>query len=172
VTLCFIFCSTNLVLCQLHSLQIEWCHTLVMTKMLGELELSISLPWPPNIFSVWLPELRQFYSLDLREHLCLKTILKLYNTHLPAEKFLTKLKRSILVREPNSPTQCCGSGSGIRCFFTPRIRDPEWSNGRIRIRDKQTKFVNSLYTKIGRIRRFFTPRIRDPDPGWSNDPDP
>jgi hypothetical protein len=48
--------------------------------------------------------------------------------------------------------QCCGSGSGIRCFFTPRIRDPGWSNGRIRIRDKQTKFVNSLYTKIGRIR--------------------
>jgi hypothetical protein len=41
-----------------------------------------------------------------------------------------------------------------------RIRDPVlfyprdlgWSNGRIRIRDKQTKFVNSLYTKIGRIR--------------------
>jgi hypothetical protein len=31
--------------------------------------------------------------------------------------------------------QCCGSGSGIRCFFTPRIRDPGWSNGRIRIRD-------------------------------------
>jgi hypothetical protein len=29
------------------------------------------------------------------------------------------------------------------------------------IRDKQTKFVNSLYTKIGRIRCFFTPRIRD-----------
>jgi hypothetical protein len=35
------------------------------------------------------------------------------------------------------PMQCCGSGSGIRCFFTPRIRirDPGWSNGRIRIRD-------------------------------------
>jgi hypothetical protein len=29
------------------------------------------------------------------------------------------------------------AGSGIRCFFTPRIRDPDpgWSNGRIRIRD-------------------------------------
>jgi hypothetical protein len=28
-------------------------------------------------------------------------------------------------------------GSGIRCFFTPRIRDPDpgWSNGRILIRD-------------------------------------
>jgi hypothetical protein len=63
--------------------------------------------------------------------------------------------------------QCCGSGSGIRCFFTPRIRDPdpEWSNGRIRIRDKLTKFVNR-----GRIRDpvLFTPRIWDPDPGWSN----
>jgi hypothetical protein len=22
--------------------------------------------------------------------------------------------------------QCCGSGSGIRCLFDPRIRDPEW----------------------------------------------
>jgi hypothetical protein len=34
------------------------------------------------------------------------------------------------------------------------------------IRDKQTKFVNSLYTKIGRIRDpvLFYP----PDPGWSN----
>jgi hypothetical protein len=49
----------------------------------------------------------------------------------------------------------------IRGFFTPRIRDPGWSNGRIR--DKQTKFVNSLYTKIGRIRDpvLFYPRIRD-----------
>jgi hypothetical protein len=48
-------------------------------------------------------------------------------------------------------------------FYPP---DPGWSNGRIRIRDKQTKFVNSLYTKIGRIRDpvlFYTP-----DPGWSN----
>jgi hypothetical protein len=55
-----------------------------------------------------------------------------------------------------------------------RIRDPVlfystdlgWSNGRIRTRDKQTKFVNSLYTKIGRIRDpvFFYP----PDLGWSN----
>jgi hypothetical protein len=41
-------------------------------------------------------------------------------------------------------------------FYPP---DPGLSNGRIR--DKQTKFVNSLYTKIGRIRCFFTPRIRD-----------
>jgi hypothetical protein len=65
---------------------------------------------------------------------------------------------------------CCDqcSGSGIRCFFTPRIRDPGWSNGRIR--DKQTKIVNSLHTKIGRIRDpcFFTLLIRNPDPGWSN----
>jgi hypothetical protein len=40
--------------------------------------------------------------------------------------------------------------------------DPEWSYGRIR--DKQTKFVNSLYKKklVGSgIRCFFTPRIRD-----------
>jgi hypothetical protein len=25
--------------------------------------------------------------------------------------------------------QCCGSGSGIRCFFTPRIRDPDPGSG-------------------------------------------
>jgi hypothetical protein len=40
--------------------------------------------------------------------------------------------------------QCCGSGSGIRCFFGPWIRDPGWekiqiqdprSGTRIRIRD-------------------------------------
>jgi hypothetical protein len=48
-------------------------------------------------------------------------------------------------------------------FYPP---DPGWSKGRIRIRDKQTKFVNSLYTKRGRIRDpvLFYP----PDPGWSN----
>jgi hypothetical protein len=65
----------------------------------------------------------------------------------------------------------------IRCFFTPRIRDPGWSNGRIRIRDKQTKFVNSLYTKMVRVRDpvlFYPPdqgsgsgmeQWSDPDPG-------
>jgi hypothetical protein len=37
-------------------------------------------------------------------------------------------------------------------FYPPWIRDPGWSNGQIRIRDKQTKLFNSLYTKIGRIR--------------------
>jgi hypothetical protein len=50
-------------------------------------------------------------------------------------------------------------------FYPP---DPGWSNGRIRIRDKQAKFVNSLYTKIGRIRDpvlFYSP---DQDLGWSN----
>jgi hypothetical protein len=56
----------------------------------------------------------------------------------------------------------------IRCFFTPRIRDPGWSNGRIRIRDKQTKFVNSLYTKIGRIRDPVLFYPTGPDQGWSN----
>jgi hypothetical protein len=56
-------------------------------------------------------------------------------------------------------------------LFTPRIRDPGWSNGRIR--DKQTKFVNSLYKKRGRIRDpvlFYPP---DPESGsgmeeWSD----
>jgi hypothetical protein len=50
-------------------------------------------------------------------------------------------------------------------FYPP---DPGWSTGRIRIRDKQTKFVNCLYTKVGRIREpgaFLPPgsgiRIRD-----------
>jgi hypothetical protein len=64
-----------------------------------------------------------------------------------------------------------------------RIRDPGWSNGRLRIRDKQKKFVNCLYTKIGRIRvqvLFYPPdpgsgsemeQWLDPDPG-SNIPDP
>jgi hypothetical protein len=33
----------------------------------------------------------------------------------------------------------------IRCFFTPRIHDPDpgWSNGRIRIRDKSSRIRNS-----------------------------
>jgi hypothetical protein len=75
----------------------------------------------------------------------------------------------------NTASHCCGSGSGIWCFFTPWIWDQGWSNGRIR--DKQTKFVNSLYTKIGRIQDpvlFYPPdqgsgsgmeQWSDPDPG-------
>jgi hypothetical protein len=40
---------------------------------------------------------------------------------------------------------CFYPGSGIRCFFTPRIRDPVpgWSNGRIRIRDKTSRIRNT-----------------------------
>jgi hypothetical protein len=46
----------------------------------------------------------------------------------------------------NITNQCCGSGSGIRYFFTPRIRDPDpgWSNGRIRIRDKTSRIRNTV----------------------------
>jgi hypothetical protein len=41
----------------------------------------------------------------------------------------------------------CTVGSGIRCFYTPRIRDPDpgWSNGRIRIRDKPSRIRNTGY---------------------------
>jgi hypothetical protein len=76
------------------------------------------------------------------------------------------------VKKNLSPYQCCVSG--IRCFFTPWIRDPGWSNRRIRIRDKQTKFVNSLYTKIGRIRDpvFFYPPDLGSGSGMEQWPDP
>jgi hypothetical protein len=49
-------------------------------------------------------------------------------------------------------------------LFYPGIRDGAMVGSGIR--DKQTKFINSLYTKIGRIRDpvLFYP----PDPGWSN----
>jgi hypothetical protein len=52
---------------------------------------------------------------------------------LPSASFLGKSKLIL----PVYAKQCYGSGSGIRCFLTPRIRDPDpgWSNGRIRIRD-------------------------------------
>jgi hypothetical protein len=56
-------------------------------------------------------------------------------------------------------------GSWIRCFLPPGsgIRDGAMVGSGSGIRDKQTKFVNSLYTKIGRIRDpvLFYP----PDPG-------
>jgi hypothetical protein len=40
-------------------------------------------------------------------------------------------------------------GSGIRCFFTARIRDPGWSNGRVRIRDKTSRIRNTaLYSRF------------------------
>jgi hypothetical protein len=32
-------------------------------------------------------------------------------------------------------SQCCGSGSGIRCLFDPWIRDPEWVFSGSRISD-------------------------------------
>jgi hypothetical protein len=58
-------------------------------------------------------------------------------------------------------------------LFTPRIRDPGWSNGRIRIRDKQTKFVNMpLYKQRSDpgSGAFLPPgsgmeQWSDPDPG-------
>jgi hypothetical protein len=39
----------------------------------------------------------------------------------------------------------CTVGSGIRCFFTPRIQDPDpgWSNGRIGIWDKPSWIRNT-----------------------------
>jgi hypothetical protein len=65
------------------------------------------------------------------------------------------------------------SGSGA--FLPPGSGSGLWDGAMVGsgIRDKQTKFVNSLYTKKGRIRDpvlFYPPgfRIRDPDPGWSN----
>jgi hypothetical protein len=61
--------------------------------------------------------------------------------------------------------QCCGSGSG-ELFYPPGsgIRDGAMVGSGTGNRDKQTKFVNSLYTKIGRIRDpvLFYP----PDPGY------
>jgi hypothetical protein len=51
-------------------------------------------------------------------------------------------------------------GSGAFLPTGSGIRDVAIVGSGYGIRDKQIKFVNSLYTKIG--------RIRDPDPGWSN----
>jgi hypothetical protein len=78
----------------------------------------------------------------------------------------TRITTAYLKTKPQD--QYCGSRFGIRCFFTPRIRDGAMVGSGSGIRDKQTKFVISLYTKIG--------RIRDPGSGsgmeqWS-DPDP
>jgi hypothetical protein len=52
--------------------------------------------------------------------------------------------------------QCCGSGSGIRCFFTPRIRDGATVGSGSGLRDKQTKFV-----KVLGCHNFFTFQGRD-----------
>jgi hypothetical protein len=63
--------------------------------------------------------------------------------------------------------QCCGSGSGIGCFFDPWIRDPGWEKVSIRIRDEQPgsyflKLRNHFFAFFGvKILQFF-----DEDPGW------
>jgi hypothetical protein len=81
-------------------------------------------------------------------------------------------------------TQCCGSGSGIRCLFDPWIRDPGWVKVRIRIRDEQLesyfrelrnhglKYLNSLMRIRDPGLKKFRCGIRDGkkfrilDPGW------
>jgi hypothetical protein len=74
-------------------------------------------------------------------------------------------------------SQCCGSGSGIGCFFDPWIRDPGWEKVSIRIRDKQPgsyflELRDHFFAFLGvKILKFFdedpgsgmeTVRIRDP----------
>jgi hypothetical protein len=65
--------------------------------------------------------------------------------------------------------QCCGSGSGIRCFFTPRIRNPDPGSGREQWSDPDPGSGISKQNLLrGRIQDpvlFYPP---DPDPGWSN----
>jgi hypothetical protein len=47
--------------------------------------------------------------------------------------------------------QCCGSGSGIRCFFSPRIRDPYpgWFfpdlGSRIPTTSQNSSYINQIY---------------------------
>jgi hypothetical protein len=48
-------------------------------------------------------------------------------------------------------TQCCGSGSGIRCFFTPRIRD---KTARIRNTGSTSAKYNTVTCKIEWKRRW------------------
>jgi hypothetical protein len=54
--------------------------------------------------------------------------------------------------------QCCGSESGIRCFFNPRIRDPDpgWTNGRIWIRDK-TSWIRDKTSRIRNTGMYVPP---------------
>jgi hypothetical protein len=79
---------------------------------------------------------------------------------------------SLTVRYPRK--QCCGSGSGIRCFFDPWIRDPGWLK-KIKIRDDHPRSYfrelrNNFWVKIilffaadaDRDPGIFLTRIRDP----------
>jgi hypothetical protein len=67
--------------------------------------------------------------------------------------------------------QCCGSGSGIRCFFYPWIRDPDPGSGmkksKSRTRDPE-RTSKILFLRI--MDQFFGLKIlkffdADPDPG-------
>ncbi len=44
---------------------------------------------------------------------------------LPGTFYKLQILNLALGLNPDSPNQCCGSGSGIRCLFDPWIRDPE-----------------------------------------------
>jgi hypothetical protein len=64
--------------------------------------------------------------------------------------------------------QCCGSGSGIRCYFDPWIRDPGWKKPRARIRDLGSGmnipyhiFEDLVSTFWVKVLLFF---YADPDP--------
>jgi hypothetical protein len=87
---------------------------------------------------------------------------------------LTSLYSSYMISSASVADPDPGSGA----FLPPGsgIRDGAMVGSGSGIRDKQTKFVNSLYTKIGRIRDPVLLYPSDPGSGsgmeqWS-DPDP
>jgi hypothetical protein len=58
--------------------------------------------------------------------------------------------------------QCCGSGSGIQCFFYPCIRDPGWVKNQdpdlgfgseLNIPDHISESLNTIFW--GKILKFF-----------------
>jgi hypothetical protein len=76
------------------------------------------------------------------------TIQKGFNEFLDRHRDPKDIQKEVLeVRMVYYRDRCCGSGSGIRCFFDPWIREPGWkknSRSEIRIRDDHPRFFLEL----------------------------
>jgi hypothetical protein len=113
-------------------------------------------------------------TMNIYELIIIKIITKLNIIRLPSSNILSftsswTMKIILAASCQNHHhilNQCCGSGSGIRCFFTPRIRDGAMVGSGT---SKQNLLIAFIQKEVGSgIRCFFTPRIRSGMEQWSD----
>jgi hypothetical protein len=74
------------------------------------------------------------------------------------------------IRSRKTKMKCCGSRSGIQCFFDPWVRDPGWKKSRSRIRDLHSAINIMGHISKSVVKLFGLKMLKfcvtDPDPGW------